>query len=139
MTKAFLFRDLYKHVKLELREQGGLHEYFHEYFRKTTLSCSPGFLQDPRQDLLVHLNCRSIQVCFIQIFYFVALGSFNHSGQNTSNIFLKKVKQVAWMFVYQLVGGMGTTLWCKNFFFSMLVVEVKWLNGCLPMLVHCLR
>ena len=30
------------------------------------------------------------------------------------------------MFVYQLVGGMGTTLWCKNFFFSMLVVEVKW-------------
>ena len=30
------------------------------------------------------------------------------------------------MFVYQLEGGMGTTLWCKNFFFSMLVVEVNW-------------
>ena len=41
----------------------------------------------------------------------------------------RKVKQVAWMFIYQLVGGMGTTLWCKDFFFSMLVVEAKWLNG----------
>ena len=32
------------------------------------------------------------------------------------------------MFVYlQLVGGMGTTLWCKNLFVSMLViVEIKW-------------
>ena len=59
----------------------------------------------------------------VKIFWVRPSPSLDNGPMCTCTLFLyritEKVKQVAWMFVYQLVVAMGTTLWCRNFFLSL--------------------